>query len=290
MDRTLKRGRCKRKADSFGRSGPDRTNAASPPIAESTSIRIFSSRRANAGARTSFAVDSVRATLRVAWAVTFFSSYPNSDRYYRLRAYQGRPFELAPHGRSFSRDDSVTSVDLVSNVWYRFHIDVHAGSDRTEILARVWRDGTSEPSRWQIECLDTAPDRFTFGTIGLWSMGGGKKEWSQLTVNGARVSLANDSLDDAAEADPVQETGESVTLGWDAPTTDANGQSLRDLAGYRVFWSKDRHNLSRSRTVGTHPRVTLSGLDRAVYYVAVTALDASGNESPRTGILTVDLR
>ena len=222
--------------------------------------------------------------------VTFFSSYPSSDRYYRLRAYQGRPFELAPHGRTFSSDHSVTNVHLVSGRWYRFHIDVHAGAGRTEILARVWPDGTSEPSRWQIECLDTASSRFTFGTIGLWSMGDGKKEWSQLTVNGARVSLADDSEDDAAAADPVQDTGESVTLGWDAPTVDANGRSLRDLAGHRVFWSKDRYNLSSSRTVGTYPRVTLSGLDRAVYYVAVTAFDSAGNESPRTGMLTVDLR
>jgi hypothetical protein len=53
---------------------------------------------------------------------------------------------------------------------------------RTEIRARVWEDGTTEPVGWQADCFDDSPTRLTGGTVGLWSMSTGAKYWDDLVV------------------------------------------------------------------------------------------------------------
>ena len=81
----------------------------------------------------------------------------------------------------------------------------------------------------------------------------------------------------------------TFTMNWSAPTTDAGGGALTGLAGYNVYYGT-------SARTGSDPKVcTLCGytqkvnvgnvttraltLTRGTYYFAVTAYDASGNES-----------
>ena len=83
----------------------------------------------------------------------------------------------------------------------------------------------------------------------------------------------------------------SVGLNWTAPTTNANGTPLKDLAGYRVYLGTAAptcpggpfHSVSSS-TSAPAPGQTVSrrvtGLTAAAtYFVRVTAVDTSGNES-----------
>jgi PKD repeat protein len=71
-----------------------------------------------------------------------------------------------------------------------------------------------------------------------------------------------------------------VQLSWNAPTTNADGTTLRDLAGYRLHYGLSSRNYTSSVNVGNTTSYTLSGLTSGQrYYVAVTAYDTSGNQS-----------
>jgi hypothetical protein len=83
----------------------------------------------------------------------------------------------------------------------------------------------------------------------------------------------------------------SVTLEWDAPTTDAVGRPLEDLSGYRLYY-RDTDSGAGSETMielGAQTRVTVSGLPAGNYLFAVTALDTLGNESDLSDPLPVEL-
>lgn len=83
----------------------------------------------------------------------------------------------------------------------------------------------------------------------------------------------------------------SVTLEWDAPTTDAVGRPLLDLSGYRLYY-RATDSAAGSETVlelGAQTRVTVSGLPAGSYLFAVTALDTLGNESDLSDALPVEL-
>ena len=114
--------------------------------------------------------------------ITFFSDYNVSDRYYRLRRYANKPsFHLSAHGTTQSGDTDSSIVPVV-DTWYQFKVQVKDTGSTTEIKARLWIDGEAEPSEWQIDAYDDASSRLTTGTIGVWSMKGGKKYWDDLVV------------------------------------------------------------------------------------------------------------
>ena len=79
--------------------------------------------------------------------VTFLSQYPTEDAYYRLRRHGSNSFHISPHGTTI-RGKTDTGVVPVPNVWYRFVIIVEDTETRTEIRAKVWPDGTTEPADW----------------------------------------------------------------------------------------------------------------------------------------------
>jgi hypothetical protein len=71
-----------------------------------------------------------------------------------------------------------------------------------------------------------------------------------------------------------------LTLSWNPPTTDANGNPLTDLKGYTVYHGTGPGNYSKNIYVGNATTYTVTGLtDGFTYHFAVTASDKSGNES-----------
>ncbi len=74
----------------------------------------------------------------------------------------------------------------------------------------------------------------------------------------------------------------SITLAWDAPTTDATGAPLTDLASFRLYYGATTPITRDNSTMveaGSEPTVTVTGLEAGLYYLAVSALDHDGNES-----------
>jgi PKD repeat protein len=72
----------------------------------------------------------------------------------------------------------------------------------------------------------------------------------------------------------------SVILSWSAPTKNADGTPLTDLAGYTVHYGLIKGTYDVTVNVGNTLSVSLGGLDVGLtYYMAVTASDTSGNDS-----------
>lgn len=71
-----------------------------------------------------------------------------------------------------------------------------------------------------------------------------------------------------------------VTLSWDAPTTNADGTPLTDLAGYKIYYGTSSGAYSTAIKVGNITKYMAYNLENGVvYYFAVTAYDMSGKES-----------
>jgi hypothetical protein len=70
-----------------------------------------------------------------------------------------------------------------------------------------------------------------------------------------------------------------VSLAWDAPTTNADGTPLTDLAGYKVYYGTASGSYSQNINVGNVTAYTISTLNDGTYYFATTAYDTSGKES-----------
>lgn len=74
-------------------------------------------------------------------------------------------------------------------------------------------------------------------------------------------------------------SGKSVTLAWEAPTENADGSDLTDLAGFKLYYGTSSRSYSNPINIGNTTTYTVSGLQAGTYYFAVTAYDYSGNES-----------
>lgn len=81
----------------------------------------------------------------------------------------------------------------------------------------------------------------------------------------------------------------SVTLAWDAPTTNADGTPLTDLGGYRIYHGKQRGEYSVILDVGNVTRFTVTDLPAGPRHFAVKAYDISGNESGFSNVLSATL-
>jgi hypothetical protein len=85
--------------------------------------------------------------------------------------------------------------------------------------------------------------------------------------------------------------GGTATLTWVPPTQRTDGSTLSNLAGYRVYYSRDPNVYTNSVLV-SNAGVTSYVVDNLVagtWYFAVTAVDASGQESglSNTGTKTI---
>lgn len=74
--------------------------------------------------------------------------------------------------------------------------------------------------------------------------------------------------------------GADITLSWDAPTTNADGTPLIDLAGYKVYvGSASGSYNAEAIDVGNVLTKTLINFCEGTYYFVATAYDLTGNES-----------
>ncbi len=89
------------------------------------------------------------------------------------------------------------------------------------------------------------------------------------------ASLAAFSIDVVATA-----TG-SLTVAWEAPTLNADGTALNDLAGYRIAWGTQSGvhvNMIEINSSGL-TRFAVDNLAPAEYFFVIKAFDSANNES-----------
>jgi hypothetical protein len=130
--------------------------------------------------------------------VTFLSNYPTSDTYYSLVSapYTGKEFVIDSHGTAV-QGDTGSGVVRTNAAWTRYRIEITNTGTQTEIRAKVWLDGGSEPASWQIDCYDNSGTRRTTGTVGAWSMWSSSLcYWDDFTV------LVDECLSDPNKTEP----------------------------------------------------------------------------------------
>lgn len=72
----------------------------------------------------------------------------------------------------------------------------------------------------------------------------------------------------------------SASLSWGASSSNVDGTSMNDLAGYRVYYGTSSGNYTNSVDIGIANSVVIDNLTPgSVYYFVITAYDSSGNES-----------
>ena len=101
-------------------------------------------------------------------------------------------------------------------------------------------------------------------------------------------AMAKKSPRGKGKTDPTTTSG-SVTLTWSPPTLNTDGSALSDLAGYRIQYGASNDSLSQFVDVGGASTTSLlvPGLQRgAMYYFAMSALNASGEASGPTNVVS----
>lgn len=80
----------------------------------------------------------------------------------------------------------------------------------------------------------------------------------------------------------------SVTVTWLPPTENVNGSTLTNLAGYHIYYGTSQSSLTKMVNI-TNPGLAayvVSNLTAATWYFALTSVNSSGVESPRTAVMS----
>jgi hypothetical protein len=84
----------------------------------------------------------------------------------------------------------------------------------------------------------------------------------------------------------------SATIGWMPPTENTNGSTLTNLAGYRIYYGTSPTSLGHVVNI-TNPGLAsyvLSNLAAGTWYAALTSVNTSGAESPRSAVVSTVVR
>ena len=78
----------------------------------------------------------------------------------------------------------------------------------------------------------------------------------------------------------------STLLTWAPPALNSDGSPLTDLAAFKVYWGTTPGTYSQSTKIANAAArsYTVSGLTTGTWYFVVTALNASGTESPYSNV------
>jgi len=103
------------------------------------------------------------------------------------------------------------------------------------------------------------------------------------TASGSTTSTTNAS---STTGSTSSSTDGSATLTWTAPTENANGTPVTNLAGYRVYYGTSPSDLSQSVEVTGADTTTyaVENLPAGTYYFAVAAYNTSGVESEQSNV------
>lgn len=87
-------------------------------------------------------------------------------------------------------------------------------------------------------------------------------------------------------------TGGTVTLGWQAPTSNTNGTALTDLAGYIINYGQSATSLTQSVNIGTASTTsyTVGDLSAGTWYFALTAYTTDGLQSSLSSVVSMTVQ
>jgi hypothetical protein len=83
----------------------------------------------------------------------------------------------------------------------------------------------------------------------------------------------------------------SVTLAWVAPTTNADGTPLTDLAGYTITYGNSPSAMNQSVQISSAAvtSYTIQSLSAGSWYFSVTAYTSGGSQSPASNVAALTI-
>jgi len=115
-------------------------------------------------------------------------------------------------------------------------------------------------------------------------MSGVAEAGSEGLYTGIRIGVSDGNVTvflDPFSVEVVQTATGTATLSWDAPTTNEDGTTLDNLAGFRVYYGTAPGDYTQSTTIG-NPGITtyvVENLTPNTWYFATTAYNTRGIES-----------
>lgn len=91
-----------------------------------------------------------------------------------------------------------------------------------------------------------------------------------------------------SNAKPARQQDGSATLSWYPPTDNADGSTMADLVGYRIYYGTSPNQLNRTIAIDNPglTRYVVENLAPARWHFAMTSLNASGKESARSSTVS----
>jgi hypothetical protein len=102
------------------------------------------------------------------------------------------------------------------------------------------------------------------------------------------ITVATAAASGSASPGSAAPSGPGVSLSWDVPTRTEDGETLQDLAGYRIHFGTNQSALVSSievQSAGSN-NFTVQNLRPGTYYFAVRAVAANGSESKLSNIIS----
>lgn len=84
----------------------------------------------------------------------------------------------------------------------------------------------------------------------------------------------------------------TAVVSWKAPTANADGSTLTDLAGFNLYYGTSSGNYSEHINIANPAATTytIPNLSAGTYYIVLKAVDASGNESSSSAEITKTIK
>lgn len=111
-----------------------------------------------------------------------------------------------------------------------------------------------------------------------------------ITVGAAGSDTGSDSGSDSGSTPPqASPSGPNVALSWNVPTQTIDGQTLQNLAGYRIHYGTNQNAMVNSIEVasaGSNTYTVQNLKAGTTYYFAVRAVTADGDESEISNVIS----
>ncbi|MFL6246937.1 MAG: hypothetical protein ACJ74H_12980, partial [Thermoanaerobaculia bacterium] len=117
----------------------------------------------------------IRVSTRSRAGLTVLNGYPEKDKYYLIREESTGTAEptlrLSAFGAGTPTGKIDSGVSLTPGKWYRFRVHTDSVAGVTNIRARFWLEGTTEPTTYAINATDSSAARLVTGRFGVWAGG-----------------------------------------------------------------------------------------------------------------------
>jgi len=181
---------------------------------------------------------------------------------------------------SGSTDVTVTSATLVSIAITPADSSIAIGTTQQFIAMGTFSDNSTQDLTTAVTWNSSTA---VFATIS--NAAGSNGLATSVAAGSTTITATSVSIAGTATLTVTGTGGGVVTLTWDAPTTNTDGSSLNpatDLSMYKVYYGTASQTYTQVVNVanpGTTTITTTLNLSPGTYYVVVTTVDTSGQES-----------